>query len=222
MHPKIHLLLDVSGRLIYLAGTSLVICFAGGGQSFIQNPVGVIYLILWNTWWAVTFVGRQKGRPTKYDPGKNWFVIISGFISVPFLIFIPAWEYAHWTGPLARDGLLAWIGLATFALGIVIQSIAMWQLRSFYTVRLGVQERQGLVMTGLYSKLRHPGYCSYLLSITGISLALGSLATLIFTIPIFFFLKSRIAREEAMLIAEFGNAYQQYMQSTKRLIPYVY
>jgi protein-S-isoprenylcysteine O-methyltransferase Ste14 len=222
MKQSTRLLLDVSGRLIYLVGTSLVIYFAGGGQAFIHKPVGVVYLILWNTWWVVTFLGRQKGKQTKYDPGKNWLVIISGFISVPFLIFVPAWEYTHFSGPLCRDGWLSWFGLAAFALGIMIQSIAMWQLRSFYTVRLGVQEHQDLVTTGLYSRIRHPGYFSYLLSITGISLALGSLATLIFTIPIFLFLKSRIASEEAMLIAEFGDSYQRYMKKTRRLIPFMY
>jgi len=98
----------------------------------------------------------------------------------------------------------------------------MWQLRSFYTVRLGVQANQTLVTTGAYRRIRHPGYFSYLLSIVGISLALSSLASLCFIVLIFLFLRTRIASEEKMLIAEFGDAYRQYMHETWRLVPFVY
>lgn len=222
MKRNLQLLMNISGRLIYLVGTSLAINFSGGGQNFILKPVGVLYLILWNSWWAVTFLGRQQGKPTKYDFGKNWLVVLSGMISVPFLIVIPPLEYASFDGPMLRDSVLSWIGLSVFATGIVIQSIAMWQLRSFYTVRLGVRKDQQLVTTGVYSRIRHPGYFSYLLSIVGIGLSLSSLATLIFIMPIFLFLKSRIASEEKMLVAEFGDSYQQYMLKTCRLIPFIY
>lgn len=222
MKRNLQLLMSISGRLIYLAGTSMAIYFSGGGQKFILKPLGVLYLILWNIWWAVTFLGRQRGKQTKYDPGKNWLVILSGIISVPFLIVIPPLEYASFGGPMLRDSVLSWIGLSVFAAGIAIQSIAMWQLRSFYTVRLGVREDQQLVTTGVYSRVRHPGYFSYLLSIAGIGLSLSSLATLIFIIPIFLFLKSRIANEEKMLVAEFGDSYLQYRLKTCHLIPFIY
>lgn len=222
MKRNFQIFLEIIGRLIYLAGTSIAICFCGGGLSFVQKRVGITYLILWNIWWAVTFLGRQRGSRTKYDPGSNWLVILSGMISVPFLILIPPLEYAGFSGPVPRDSVLSWIGLAIFALGIALQSAAMWQLRSFYTVRLGVQKDQKLVTAGMYSRIRHPGYFSYLLSIAGIALSLSSLATLIFIIPIFLFLTSRIAGEEKMLISEFGDSYREYMQKTRRLIPFLY
>ncbi len=222
MKKNLQVLFDILGRLVFLAGTSMAIFFSGGGLGFVQKRVGIIYLILWNIWWAVTFLGRQRGRQTKYDPGRNWFVILSGIISVPFLILIPPLEYAGFTGPIPRDSVLSWIGLTIFALGIALQSAAMWQLRSFYTVRLGVQKDQKLVTTGMYSRIRHPGYFSYLLSIAGIALSLSSLATLIFIIPIILFLTSRIASEEKMLISEFGDSYREYMLKTRRLIPFLY
>ena len=83
------LIMNIFGRLLYLAGTSLAICFFSEGQNFIRKPLGIVYLILWNIWWTVTFLGRQTGRQTQYDPGRNWLVILSGIISVPFLILIP-------------------------------------------------------------------------------------------------------------------------------------
>ena len=44
------------------------------------------------------------------------------------------------------------IALLLFAIGIILQSIAMWQLRSYYTVRLGVQSGQHLVTSGIYRR----------------------------------------------------------------------
>jgi steroid 5-alpha reductase family enzyme len=142
MKHSYRLILDIAGRLVYLAGTGLAIYWLGGGASFGLQSVGVTYLVLWTLWWTVTFLGRQRGESSPYDEPQKWLVIISGIISVPYLIAVPPWEYAHFSGPLPRDGTLAWVGLALFLLGIVLQSVAMWQLRSFYTVRLGVKEEQ--------------------------------------------------------------------------------
>jgi len=215
-------LLNVLGRLVYLAGTSMIIWLAGGGVVFSRSSVGITYLILWNIWWMVTFIGRRKGVETQHDQSHKWLVILSGWISVPFLIIVPPLESAHFSGPVPRAGSAAWIGLLFFALGIILQSIAMWQLRSYYTVHLGVRKDQRLVTTGLYRWIRHPGYLSYLISILGISLAMSSVATLVFDILIFIFIRMRIMSEEKMLLEEFGEQYAKYMQRTKKLLPYIY
>ena len=103
-------------------------------------------------WYRRPFLGRQKGDETPHDKGQKWLVILTGLISVPFLILVPPWEFASFSGPIPRAGILAWIGLLLFAIGIILQSIAMWQLRSYYTVRLGVQSGQDLVTTGIYRR----------------------------------------------------------------------
>jgi protein-S-isoprenylcysteine O-methyltransferase Ste14 len=222
MDKRLALPFNILGRLIYLAVTSLIIWMIGGGVSFCRSPVGMTYLILWNIWWIVTFLGRRKGDETPHDMSQKWLVILSGVISVPFLILVPPWEFASFPGPIPRAGITAWIRLILFAIGIIMQSIAMWQLRSYYTVRLGVQPGQHLVMTGLYRRIRHPGYLSYLISMLGIGLAMSSLGMLVFLIPIFFFIRARIRSEEKMLLEEFGEEYAEYMRRTQKLIPFVY
>lgn len=69
--------------------------------------------------------------------------------------------------------------------------------------------------------MRHPAYLSYLLSIAGIGLSMGSLIALgtgMLTAP---FLLWRIGQEKEMLLAGFGDGYRAYMRRTKRLIPLV-
>jgi protein-S-isoprenylcysteine O-methyltransferase Ste14 len=215
-------ILKVSGRIVYLVLTSLVIIIAGKGDAFLRDPVGIMYLVLWNTWWTVTFLGRSQGQETRYDKGQRALVLAVSLISVPWLIIAPPWEYSSFDGPIARGGIISYAGLVLFAAGILVQAIAMVQLKGAYTVKLGVQPEQRLVTGGLYRIVRHPGYLSYLLSITGISLAMCSLLTFMLLFIVMLFLVKRIQEEEKMLIAEFGGRYTEYMKRTKRLIPFVY
>lgn len=210
------------GRIVFVAASCVAIVLAGGGMSFLRRPVGVAYLALWAVWWVITTFGRQHGEASSYDRAQRLVITISGIVSVPFLVLVPPWEYVHFAGPLPRDGPLAWAGLALFAAGIVLQSSAMWSIRGFYTVRLGVRPGQRLATTGPYRLVRHPGYLSYLLSLTGIGIAMGSLTALVLTILVVPFIVWRIRGEEAMLVAEFGDEYRAYVRRTRRLVPFIY
>jgi protein-S-isoprenylcysteine O-methyltransferase Ste14 len=183
--------------------------------------VGIIYLILSVVWWLLALV-RQRGVTSTYDQRQRVIVTILGAVTVPLLLIAPPWEYAHFVGPISRDGPLAWAGLVLFATGIALQAAAMWALRGLYTVRLGMQPGHRLVTSGPYRLLRHPGYLSYILSMTGIGLAMSSLIGLGLAVLIVPFLLRRIEHEEEMLAAEFGEKYRTYKQQTKRLIPLVY
>ena len=70
--------------------------------------------------------------------------------------------------------------------------------------------------------MRHQGYLGFLLLLPGMGLALGSVAVVAYLPPIIAWLVVRIRDEEAMLVAEFGEAYRSYQRRTKRLIPLLY
>lgn len=212
------------GQIVFIAGSGAIIVLAGGGVTFLRRPVGVVYLVLWAVWFLATALGRQWGGPSSYDQKQRLFITIAvAVFTVPVLVVAPPWEYAHFTGPIPRDGPLAWVGLVIFAGGIVLYSAAMWALRGSYRVRLGVEAGQRLVTSGPYRLVRHPGYLSYIVSLMGIGLALSSLSALGLTVLVTLFLLWRIKHEEEMLVAEFGKEYKVYMQRTKwRLIPLAY
>ncbi len=211
------------GRSIFIVASSVIIILAGGGAAFLRRPVGALYLALWVVWWLVTSLGRQFGTPSAYDRTQRLLVMALSAVSVPLLIVAPPWEYAHFAGPIPRDGPLAWMGLAVFAAGIALQAAAMWTLRGMYTIRLGRQPGHRLVTSGPYRLVRHPGYLSYLVSLTGIGLALSSLLGLGLTILVLPFILWRIRHEEEMLMAEFGQEYQTYRRQTRwRLMPWAY
>ena len=208
-------------RIAFIALTSLVIVYVGGGLAFIRKPIPMIYLLFWVMWWAITMAGRQQGTTTKYHR-QSLVVLVSSILSFPALALAPEWEYVTFSGPLPRDSWPSWIGLFLFAVGIALQAWSMWQLRGYFTVRLGVQLQQKLVTSGPYSIVRHPGYFSYLLSIIGIGLALSSLITLGLAVLVVIFLVWRIETEEQMLIEAFGDSYLEYRKRTKCLVPLIY
>jgi protein-S-isoprenylcysteine O-methyltransferase Ste14 len=215
-----------TGRLVGLSAFVAICCVlivvAGGGLAFLQRPVGATYLALWIGWWGLIAVGRQRGVPSTYDRSQRGILAL-GIVALVGLIVVPPWEYARFHGPIPRDGLLAWTGLALFAAGIALQSAAFWALRGLYTSRLGVQPGHRLVTSGPYRLVRHPGYLSNLLCLAGIGLALSSLAGLGLTLFVVPLVARRISHEEEMLIAALGPDYERYRQQVRwRLIPYVF
>jgi len=201
---------------------SVVLILLVAGSEFVQRPVGLAYLALWVALAVATAVFRRPGAPSTYDRSQIVWRSVLGIFGFLAILVLGPWEYTHMTGPLPRDGLLAWIGLAMFALGVAINAWAMATLRSLYTVRLSVQADHRLVTSGPYRRVRHPGYSGFLLALPGMGLALGSLAMLAFTAVILAWLVERIGKEEAMLVEQFGDEYRAYQRRSKRLIPFLY
>jgi protein-S-isoprenylcysteine O-methyltransferase Ste14 len=210
------------GLLFFVLVCCVVIVIAGGGWTFVQRPVGAVYLALWSGWWLLIAVGRQRGVASAYNRSQR-LIYTLGIVALVGLVVVPPWEYAHCPGPIPRDGPLAWIGLALFAVGIVLQAATFRVLRGLYTSRLGIQPGHRLVTVGPYGLVRHPGYLSNLLCLAGIGLALSSLVGLGLTLFVVPLIVRRIEGEEKMLVAEFGQEYERYRQQVQwRLIPYVF
>jgi len=200
---------------------SAIVVLLGGGVAFIRQPVGALYLILWIVWGLVTALGRQRGVVSIHDKSQRIFTGLGGPIMIAIIVVAP-WEYANFSGPIPRDGLLAWLGLALFTIGDLLQAAAMWSLHGLYTLRLGVQPGHHLVTNGPYAVVRHPGYLGAILCLTGMALAMSSFTALVLSVLFVPILVWRIGREEEMLLKELGEDYRAYIQKTKRLIPIIY
>lgn len=90
------------------------------------------------------------------------------------------------------------------------------------TKRLLITDEHKLITDGIFGHIRHPLYLGRIVADFGFALFFSSLwgAVLMAISALFFLLRIRI--EEEMLIKEFGDAYHEYREHTKRLIPYVY
>ena len=123
----------------------------------------------------------------------------------------------------SADNLLP-VNVAIFMLAaaIIINQAAIRTLKGFFD-RIAIKPDHQLVTTGIYSIVRHPIYLSYVLLFTGFCTMLQSFASCVLLgLVCTIWLGSRIAIEEEMLEARFGEQYKAYQQKTKRLFPFIY
>lgn len=92
-------------------------------------------------------------------------------------------------------------------------------LASAWGVLYEAQRHHRLATTGLYARIRHPQYVSFVMIMFGFLLQWPTLVTLAM-FPILIWVYARLARsEERDMAREFGIEYEQYRQQTPAFIP---
>ena len=118
--------------------------------------------------------------------------------------------------------ILMGVGVGMILLGVVIRSMAIGTLKKNFSNRLRIREGHTLVTNGIYHWIRHPAYLGLIVTILGIPVLLSSLLGFLVMLLIVPLLLHRIKLEEAMLIGQFGDEYENYKRQTKKLIPFLY
>ena len=126
----------------------------------------------------------------------------------------------------ARHLVLWW---PTFSAGVfcsvasfVIRRSAIRALGKFWSLHVEMREGHEFVTSGPFAYARHPVYFSMILELLGIGLLTSAWITfgvvfVIFTPTLF----ARVRIEERALLAQFGDDYAKYMQTTPAIFPFV-
>jgi protein-S-isoprenylcysteine O-methyltransferase Ste14 len=94
-----------------------------------------------------------------------------------------------------------------------------WLIAEGWKVLYKAQRSRSLATSGIYSYMRHPQYVGFIAVMFGFLLQWPTLLTLAM-FPVLVFMYVRLARvEERESIAEFGAAYERYMQEVPGFIP---
>jgi protein-S-isoprenylcysteine O-methyltransferase Ste14 len=165
---------------------------------------------------------RQQGKreiSKTGDKGSIWLLTIS--ISIGYwLSFIIAstkiGRIYHWNTFFVIGAILALIGL-------IIRVTSILTLKQQFTYTVTKIENHELIETGLYKKIRHPGYLGQLIIFLGISTCLSNwISILLMIIPVLLGYLNRITVEEKFMVEQMGQKYIDYQKRTKRLIPMIY
>lgn len=114
---------------------------------------------------------------------------------------------------------LRWTGVA---IGAGAGCLLVWTLVSLgknLTDTVVTRKAHTLVMAGPYRWIRHPFYDAIALSVLANSLAAANWFLLVTGAALMTFIVLRIPKEEANLVARFGDAYRAYMERTGRFLP---
>ncbi len=115
------------------------------------------------------------------------------------------------------------IGIAMAILGLIIRIQSILTLNDEFTYSVSKVENHKLIKTGIYKKIRHPGYLGQLIIFIGISISMSNwLSVILMIIPIAIGYNYRINVEERFMCEHFGEEYLNYKSGTKKIIPIIY
>jgi protein-S-isoprenylcysteine O-methyltransferase Ste14 len=130
---------------------------------------------------------------------------------------------AHWGGLnerfLVRDPRLEYAGLVLTYAGIAFACWARWRLAGNWSAEVSLKSDHELIRSGPYGYVRHPIYSGMLLAVIGTALTLGEWRALLAILLMSVGLILKATREEAVMIAAFGEAYRTHQDRTGFLLP---
>ncbi len=167
---------------------------------------------------VATRTGKSVGKVS--DRGSQlilWIVITSSIAASEFLRHIlppniP--DRGHWLRPAS---------VVLIALGLVIRCVAILSLGRAFSANVAIRHSQKINRAGLYGVVRHPSYLGMLIIFLAIGLhSRNWLCLAIALVPTTMALLYRIRVEEAALKEAFGEEYESYCRTSKRLIPGIF
>ena len=183
----------------------------------------LVSLLIWRVMEAIVDIRtfkRLRAGSQRQDRGSRVVLICLVVFGLLFGVLV-AYRVPVTTIISARV-FLFWLGILLMDTGIAFRLYAIIVLGPFFTTTVAVAAEQTVIEAGPYRLIRHPSYAGLLLILLGFGLSLTNwLSVLVIMGCALIGLSYRIQVEERVLQERLGQRYQEYMQRTKRLIPFV-
>jgi protein-S-isoprenylcysteine O-methyltransferase Ste14 len=184
----------------------------------------IIFAVVWLVWFLSEILLNRLLRSGAADAkdrdkgslGFLWLTIgVANILGVFFSIFIRV--------PLSQAIAVPFSGLLLIVAGMIIRFMAIRSLGKYFTVDVTIRADHKIKKDGMYRLIRHPAYLGSLISFLGFGLSLNNWFSLVI-IPVLvtWAMLRRIRIEENVLLDRFGQEYAEYLNSTYRLIPYIF
>jgi len=142
---------------------------------------------------------------------KGYALVFSQFLLI-LIILLPL-------GTPAENVILASV---VVVFGVAVGVLALYENRpNNFNIRPDIKEDATLVRSGIYAHLRHPMYASVLIVMFGFVLLYPVKFVFVSYLLLVVTLLLKLFYEESLWKAE-DSEYEEYMQQTKRLIPYIF
>jgi protein-S-isoprenylcysteine O-methyltransferase Ste14 len=174
--------------------------------------------IVFMAYWVIAALNTQR---TQRKESFGWRY---GIMLAEILGFVLVFDGDADIGVLGRRVLhhnrdTAVVGIVLVWAGIALAIWARWHLGKYWSGRITIKEDHKLIRTGPYSRLRHPIYSGLDLAAIGSALLIDRWRCVagVCVIILGFALKAK--REESMLTAQFGAAFEEHRRHTGFLFP---
>jgi len=182
------------------------------GADYLWLALGVVWLI------GALSVKRTERTQTSISRMRHLALEVAAFFLVFGRVQWPGWLDWRFVGD---QSIARWIGLALTAIGIGFAIAARLWIGNNWSGRVTIKEQHQLIRSGPYALVRHPIYTGFLLALLGTALVHGELRGLLgFALAALGWV-FKLRTEEAFLSQQFGDAYLDYKQRVKALVPFV-
>ena len=186
---------------------------------------GVIY-------WAGVFVNaarvrKQIGRSPNMTPRGTkelllwfgWLLAIAVWIGQPFFVGgEKAWAFVRLCPQLMHVAVMT-VGLALVAAGYAGTLWCYAIMGGAWRIGVNAQEKNALVTTGPFARVRHPIYALQVVMLAGAFFLVPTVCSLVLLAFHLVCVWVKAADEEAYLIATHGESYRAHIARTGRLFP---
>lgn len=188
--------------------------------NFFNTAVAFLWTGLWLFWLAASLATKRtvQTQSRSSRSGQNFPVIVAFFLLFGRSIW-PHW--LRWRFFPESDAAPLWLGLALTAAGIGFALWARLWIGQNWSSTITIKEQHELIQTGPYRLVRHPIYSGLLLAFLGTAIVHGEVRGLIgFPLAVVGW-GFKLRMEESFMVQQFGNAYLDYKQRVKALVPFV-
>jgi protein-S-isoprenylcysteine O-methyltransferase Ste14 len=180
--------------------------------------IGLGWVVFWLGWFAAS-LGVKRGQRGQAFWTRFAGVRVVLILLVVFLVRLRV-LHRHSVGDV-KDPALWGVGLALWVLGLGLAVWARVYLGRNWGMPTTTKEDPELVTSGPYRTIRHPIYAGILLALVGSAIAVSFWWLIAVVIIGAYFIYSAFV-EERNMTKLFPDAYPEYKESTKMLIPFVF
>ncbi len=114
-----------------------------------------------------------------------------------------------------------WLGFTLVLAGIVFTIAARISLGGNWSGIVTLKQGHELIRKGPYRLVRHPIYTGLVVAVVGTAIAQGELRSVFAVALVAAAFVRKIGIEEALLLQEFGAAYDRYRREVPALVPFM-
>ncbi len=186
----------------------------------------ILFLTLFVAAFAISIYHRHKARQSGGQIARGdesaLMIFFRALIALPLygamLLYIINPEWMSWAS-LALPSWLRWLSVA---LGLTMLPLLFWLFHSMgrnISETVLTKTEQNLVTHGPYRWVRHPLYSVASLAFFALGIVAANGFIIGMTMLVMLMLPSLVEKEEAQLLAKFGESYREYMSRSGRFLP---
>lgn len=181
--------------------------------------IGLCWIVVIAVWVIGAVYNAFAAPPTERRALGLGFWPVGLLLGAAMYLSVKVVPAGAWSPLVLHSGLIAAIGAALLAVGMVFTLWARWVLGTMWSANAVAKEGHQLKTSGPYAVTRHPIYTGLLTMLLGTALLQGLGVFIVALVVGVAAIEIKIYLEERLLLDTLGEPYARYRERVPQLIP---